>query len=200
MSRNISEKERSELIAYYLGEKRKLTVQLDHLRRILGELQGEPSSDDALPVKRGPGRPRKDPATELTGVPRRRGRPRLTAEEKAARRAAKGQFTEVKQRKERKLNGWDELVLKGIKSKDQFLRKSDLVSLGHSQHPEMTEDAASIKVSATLQKLSKKGLIAKHHTGIGRGDYYGLASWLDKRGKLTDEGREKLVIKTKNSD
>jgi hypothetical protein len=207
MNKNISEKERTELLTHYLGEKRKLTIQLDFIRQIIDDLQVNTKSDDINPIqKKGRGRPRKNQsglglsptrASDGTQVKRGPGRPKLTEEEKAARRAAKGQSSTKKERKERALNQLDQLVIEAITSSDKFKTSKELLTEALGSNAGTEPKALSIKLAASLQKLTKKGLLRKHHSGIGRGDHYGLDVWFDSTGKLTEEGRDKLVVRTK---
>ena len=115
--RRLSEKNIDQLLVHYRNERRRLSYQLDLVRGAIADLKKEKEVVAAMPVptstssadvpKRGPGRPRKDATvTASAGKP---GRPKK------------------RERKERALNEWDNIVIDAINSSGLLLPKEDIL-------------------------------------------------------------------------
>ncbi len=189
MNRNDAE----NLLAHYRSERRRLIFQLNltrtalkDLKRLLNSLPKEAPKPNVvvLPdgtVKRRPGRPRKGEVVEKK--PKRGpGRP------------PKRKFPE------RPLNEWDNMVINAIKNKGKLLPKDELfknaVSWASVHQPGMKKPQVEVFLTRTLQKLSgRKKMLGAHHTGLRRGNHYGLIDWFFKSsGKLRRQHLDKLDL------
>lgn len=191
--RRLSDKSIDQLLRHYRNERRQLTYQLDLVKRAIADLKvqkGEAADETegpidntaaAAPVKRGPGRPRKDPAATAK-APRKPGRPKK------------------RERKERPLNEWDNVVLSTVKDTGLLMPKKDIleqVSKWAATHkPELTQEEVEAFLTRTLQKLSgKKKALGTHHSGLQRGYHYGLNEWFfQSSGKLRKQHYHRLVL------
>lgn len=200
------------LLRHYRTERRVLGFQMKRTRVALKELQKMRSSLEKLEaarakkagiikrgpgrppkaavdatVKRGPGRPRKNPVPETrkeVGRKRRRGpgRPRKKAGEPPA------------------LNQWDDLVLSVISSKGKLMTKGELLdhaaAWARKNEPGMKANDVETYVTRALQKLSGKAkMLGMHHTGLQRGNHYGIMDWFFRStGKLRPSALDKLDL------
>jgi hypothetical protein len=185
--RRLNDKDLNELLTQYRSERRRLIFQLERVRETIAELKGqrgEPDTeDDEVPVKRGPGRPRKNP------------------EEKATRRKKPGR------RKKRtikdggyRLSDWDQMVVNAITKANRLLPREDLklqaLAWARKNEPLMKEPEIEIKLTRVLQKLSgKRGILGAHRSGLRRGYHYGLKDWFfASSGALRKQHYDKLVL------
>ncbi len=194
--KRLSEKEIDQLLSHYRSERRRLSFQLDTIRTAIVGLK---KAKLALP---------KAPATRVAAdgtVKRRPGRPRKgEVVTKAAKKAKRGPGRPPKrERKERELNKWDQMVLNAIKGSKRLLPKEDL--LAHAKTwaatnaPGMKLPEVEAFLTRTLQKLSgRKKMLGTHHTGLRRGYHYGLKDWFfASSGKLRRQHYDKLVLTEK---
>lgn len=196
--KRLGEKDIDQLMVHYRSERRRLMFQLDQVRLALkdlkraltslprtgtkpaGKISGSRSKADPG-VKRGPGRPRKNP----------------TAQERTKRGPGR---PPKRVRPERQLNEWDQMVLGSIKSSGKLLPKEEIMEYATKwaavNQPSMKKAEVEQYVTRTLQKLSsKKGLLGTHHTGLRRGYHYGLKDWFfSSSGKLRRQHYDKLVL------
>jgi len=189
--RGMGEKDLDQLLTHYRGERRRLTFQLELARTAIRDLKKQraalpkaaPKPVTVLPdgtVKRGPGRPRK--GEEVIRPKRKPGRP---AKRKRSPRA---------------LNNWDNAVINAIKNTARLLPKEDIMKHAKmwaaTNEPALTAPEIEVFVTRALQKLSgQKKLLGTHHTGMRRGNHYGLIDWFFKSsGKLRKPHFDKLVI------
>jgi len=191
--KRLSEKDIDQLLSHYRSERRRLAFQLDTIRTAIIGLK---KAKLALP---------KAPATRVAPdgtVKRRPGRPRKgEVVAKAAKKAKRGPGRPPKrERKERELNKWDQMVLSAIKGSKRLLPKEDL--LAHAKTwattnaPGMKAPEIEAFLTRTLQKLSgRKKMLGTHHTGLRRGYHYGLKDWFfASSGKLRRQHYDKLVL------
>ncbi|MEO7082127.1 MAG: hypothetical protein ABIY71_11390 [Flavobacteriales bacterium] len=188
--RRLSEKNIDQLLVHYRNERRRLGYQLELVRGAIADLKKEKEEVAALPKpaatissdvpKRGPGRPRKDAtATKTPGKP---GRPKK------------------RERKERSLNEWDNIVIDAINSTGLLLPKEEILehatTWAAKAHPALTNEEVEAFITRALQKLSgKKQLLGTHHSGLRRGYHYGLKDWFfQSSGKLRKQHYDRLVL------
>ena len=188
--KRLNEKEIDQLLSHYRSERRRLSFQLDHVRDLISGLKeskvNAPKSATVAKVnadgtpKRGPGRPRKDPNAPKSVRPV--GRPKK------------------RERKQRELNTWDNMVVDTIKSTGRLLPKEELLehAMAWAKTNEPALGAAEVEafLTRTLQKLSgKKKLLGTHHSGLRRGYHYGLNDWFfQSSGKLRKQHFDRLVL------
>jgi len=186
--RRLSQKDIDQLLTHYRAERRRLNYQLGLTRSAIIELKKEraaapqPSStaaSDGTP-KRGPGRPRGTKNSGKTsGKP---GRPKK------------------RERKERELNEWDNMVLGAIRSTGRLLPKDELLehatAWAKKNEPALSAAEVEAFLTRTLQKLSgKKKMLGTHHSGLRRGYHYGLRDWFfQSSGKLRKQHYDRLVL------
>lgn len=193
--RRLSEKNIDQLLLHYRNERRRLSYQLDMIKAAIADLKqqkGEATEEaetahadaHAIPVvRRGPGRPRKNPVEAK--APGKPGRPKK------------------RERKERPLNEWDSAVIGAIQSKGKLMPKEELlkyVTTWAAKHkPELSPAEVEAFLTRTLQKLSgKKKMLGTHHSGLRRGYHYGLRDWFfQSSGKLRKQHFDKLELKPK---
>jgi len=183
--RKLSPKDAEQLLAQYRSERRRLNFQLDKVRAAITELKasitpGEPEVGVA-PVKRGPGRPRKDPSQLVS------------AKQKSGRRKKR----EIKDGGYR-LSPWDDLVIDTITKADQLITKGRLLKAAlawaSTNEPNMTPKDVEDKLTRVLQKLSgKRQILGTHRTGMIRGYHYGIMNWFfASSGKLRKQHFERI--------
>ncbi|HEX2617457.1 MAG TPA: hypothetical protein VHL57_07935 [Flavobacteriales bacterium] len=188
--KRLSEKDVDQLLGHYRAERRRLSFQLEQIRTSIADLRKIRTTSpkaaatarvngDGTP-KRGPGRPRKNEVVvKAKGRP---GRPKK------------------RERKERDLNGWDNMVISAIKSSQRLLPKEDLLrsakSWAASHEPSVKGAEVEAHLTRTLQKLSgRKKMLGTHHSGLRRGYHYGLKDWFfQSSGKLRKQHFDKLVL------
>ncbi|HEY0978321.1 MAG TPA: hypothetical protein VGE21_12690 [Flavobacteriales bacterium] len=190
--KRLNEKDTDQLLAHYRAERRRLSFQLDLVRSAIldlkkGQANGARAASAAAtggePTKRGPGRPRKIPA--VTKSKRGPGRP------------------PKRERKERELNPWDNMVLDTIRNRKRLLPKEDLLKQAtvwaKTNQPKVKGAEVEAFLTRTLQKLSgRKKLLGTHHSGLRRGYHYGLKEWFfNSSGKLRRQHFDKLVLDEK---
>ena len=188
--KRLSEKDIDQLLSHYRAERRRLNFQLGLVRSTIADLKKDkttapvrstgPKPAIAGVVKRGPGRPRKsETAAKPPGKP---GRPKK------------------RERKERALNEWDNVILNAINSTGRLLPKEELLehATTWATNHEPTLSAAEVEAFLTraLQKLSgKKKLLGTHHSGLRRGYHYGMKDWFfQSSGKLRKQHYDRLVL------
>jgi hypothetical protein len=175
------------LLSHYRSERKRLNFQLERVRAAIIDLKaakarneesgGEVGADGV--VKRGPGRPRKNPASD---APRKRKK----------RVVAPGGY---------RMSKWDEMILATIEKADNLLPKEDLLKASlvwaKKNEPKMKEAEVEAKLTRVLQKLSgKRGDLGTHRTGLRRGYHYGLKKWFfATSGRLRRERLEKMDLK-----
>jgi hypothetical protein len=185
--RRLNEKDIKELLTQYRSERRRLIFQLDRVREAIAGLKGQlgenDGEDDEAPVKRGPGRPRKNPE-EKAKRPKKAGR-------RKKRTIKNGGY---------RLSDWDQMVVGAITKADRLLPKEDLklqaMAWARKNEPLMTEPEIEVKLTRVLQKLSgKRGLLGTHRSGLRRGYHYGLKDWFfSSSGALRKQHYDKLVL------
>lgn len=188
--KRLNEKDIDQLLNHYRSERRRLNFQLGLVRETITDLKKEkanapvkvstPGSTVVGVVKRGPGRPRK---TEMIAKgPGKPGRPKK------------------RERKERSLNDWDNVILDAINATGRLLPKEELLehaTAWASKHePALTTVEVEAFLTRSLQKLSgKKKLLGTHHSGLRRGYHYGLKDWFfQSSGKLRKQHYDRLVL------
>jgi hypothetical protein len=188
--KRLSEKDIDQLLGHYRSERRRLAFQLETVRTAIIDLK---KAKNALPAtrsegaaKKGPGRPRKNAAAPVA---------------KRAKRSKRGPGRPPKpKRKPRELNAWDNLVLNTIRTTGRLLPKEDLLAAATkwaaSKEPGMKAPEVEAHLTRTLQKLSgRKKMLGMHHTGLRRGNHYGLKEWFFSRsGKLRRQHFDRLVL------
>jgi hypothetical protein len=199
--RSLSEKDIDQLLSHYRSERRKLSFQLETVRTAILSLKrtkGSPSGNatsttKVAGTKRGPGRPRKVAAAAVVVKAGRKAKP--------AKRSTRGPGRPPKrERKERGLNPWDNMVLDAIKSSGRLLPKEELLNHARTwvakHEPDMKPADVEASLTRTLQKLSgRKKALGTHHTGLRRGYHYGLKDWFfSSSGKLRRQHYDKLVL------
>lgn len=185
--KRLGEKNIDLLLSQYRGERKRLIFQLGKVRDTIAQLKSLRSKEVRLPtgeapVKRGPGRPRKnaDPAAPVETVRRKR------------RRAKTGGY---------RLSKWDEMILGHIRKVDRLLPKEDLlkqsITWAAKNEPSMNEEEVEAKLTRVLQKLSgSRGELGTHRTGMRRGYHYGLKEWFfASSGALRKQHMVKLELK-----
>ncbi len=208
MAKNkMPEKDLEALLNHYRGERRRLVFQLDQVRNALQDLKKTQASlpkatEKALPegtVKRGRGRPRKGEVV-ANGPKRGPGRPRKG--EIVVKKSKRGPGRPPKRTREpRELNVWDNMVLNAIKTTGLLLPKEDILKhagkWAEAQEPAVNGPEVELMVTRTLQKLSsKKNLLGTYHSGLRRGNHYGLKEWFfNSSGKLRRQHLDRLVLK-----
>jgi hypothetical protein len=186
--KRLDAKDVAELLAQYRSERRRLLYQLDTVREAMRELKaihGDNSpEDDEKPVKRGPGRPRKEGTAPTRKYRRKPGR-------RKKRTIKDGGY---------RLNEWDTAVVEAITAKGLLLTKEDLRDhLGawaHKNEPSMKEADIELALTRSLQKLSgKRGVLKTYRSGLRRGYHYGLSEWFfASTGKLRKQHLDRLVL------
>lgn len=187
--RRLHVKDIDQLLALYRAERRRLTFQLDQVRNTIAGLKQDKESAPAAPAKavevnglpkRGPGRPRKDP--NAAAPARKPGRPKK------------------KERKERALNDWDNVVLGAIQSTGRLLPKEEIMEYAsawaRTNESALKPDEVEAFITRSLQKLSsRKKFLGTHHSGLRRGYHYGLKDWFfQSSGKLRRQHYDRLVL------
>lgn len=191
--RRLNQTDLDTLLSQYRSERRRLNFQLGLVRTALRDLKRAQASLPkvapkpnviVLPdgtVKRRPGRPRKGEVVEKKpkrgpGRPPKRVRP------------------------PRELNNWDNMVLSAIRTSGKLMPKDEIlkhaIHWAGSNEPGMRKPAIETFVTRTLQKLSgRKKLLGMHHTGLRRGNHYGLKEWFfQSSGKLRGQHLNRLVL------
>lgn len=188
--KRLSEKDIDQLLGHYRAERRRLSFQLDLVRNTILDLKKdkERAGDTSKKVaaqgegtaKRGPGRPRKDAApvakTGKVGRPKKR------------------------ERKERALNEWDNVVLAAINNSGRLLPKEDILAYAETwakkNQPSVSKPEVETFITRSLQKLSsRKKFLGTHHSGLRRGYHYGLKDWFfNSSGKLRRQHYDRLVL------
>lgn len=190
--KRFSAKDIEQLLSHYRAERRRLTFQLDSVRRSIKELRAlkpAASGEEGAPAKRGPGRPRR---TDAEGVVRRR----------RGRKPGRRKKRTIKEGGYR-LNPIDTAVVNAITNKKQLLTKQELLEVvkkwAVKGAPKMKVDEMEARLTRSLQKLSgKRGTLGTHRTGLQRGYHYGLKDWFfSTTGKLRRQHLDKLVISNK---
>lgn len=195
--KRLSEKEIGLLLGQRRSERRVLMFQLDDVRRSIGELKqllksanrasdkkGDPN---AVPVKRGPGRPRKYPPGEAPALKRRYRR-------KPGRKASR-------KGKTYRPSEWDQAVLNAIASKKMLMTKSELLAeirkWAAKNKTGMKPVEVETHLTRTLQKLSTdQRELGTYHSGLIRGNHYGLKQWFfSTTKKLRPQHLDKLDVK-----
>ncbi len=190
--KRLNEKDVEMLLTQYRSERRRLNFQLGLVRNALKDLRRAKAALPKTPpkpnvvvlpdgtVKRRPGRPRKG---EVVAKPKRGpGRP------------------PKKVRPLRELNKWDSMVMDTIKNTGKLMPKEDIlkraIHWAGSNEPSMKKPAVEVFVTRTLQKLSgRKKMLGMHHTGLRRGNHYGLKEWFfQSSGKLRRQHMERLDV------
>ena len=190
--KRLNEKDVDLLLSQYRSERRRLNFQLGLVRTALKDLKRAKAQLPKTPpkpnvtvlpdgtVKRRPGRPRKG---EVVAKPKRGpGRP------------------PKKVRPPRELNKWDNMVLGAIRTSGKLLPKEDIVKQAihwaGSNEPGMKRPAVEAFVTRTLQKLTgRKKMLGMHHTGLRRGNHYGLKEWFfQSSGKLRRQHLDRLQL------
>jgi hypothetical protein len=188
-NKRLSEKDVDQLLNQYRSERRRLSFQLETVRKAIKDLKtvkgtgnGTASTADGPVVKRGPGRPRKDP--NAPPAPQRRGR-------RKKRQVKDGGY---------RLSDWDTMVIDTIRKTDRLLPKEDILQhakqWAKKQHSDMSEADVEAKITRVLQKLSgKRGELGTHRSGLRRGYHYGVRDWFfNSSGKLRKQHLPKLVL------
>lgn len=186
--RRLNDKDIDQLLNQYRSERRRLIFQLDNVRKAISDLKGTRTgtatgTGTEAPVKRGPGRPRKNAA------------------EKAVRRRKPGRRKkrEIKDGGYR-LSDWDNMIVTAITNADRLMPKEDLMKLATSwakkKEPSMNAAEVEAKLTRVLQKLSgKRGVLGTHRSGLRRGYHYGVKDWFfASSGKLRKQHMDKLVL------
>jgi hypothetical protein len=175
------------LLSHYRSERKRLNFQLERVRAAITDLkaakarteENSATSDADGVVKRGPGRPRKNP--DAPAAPRKRKK----------RVVAPGGY---------RLSNWDEMILETIRKADNLLPKEDLLKASlvwaKKNEPKMKAAEVDAKLTRVLQKLSgKRGDLGTHRSGLRRGYHYGLKEWFfATSGRLRRERLEKLDL------
>ncbi len=187
-NKRLSEKDVDQLLIQYRGERRRLSFQLETVRKAIKDLKAVRTNGAAAPspdgvvIKRGPGRPRKYP--EGTRPPAKTGR-------RKKRQVKDGGY---------RLSDWDTMVIETIRKTDQLLPKEEILkhakSWASKNHPKMSQEEVEAKITRVLQKLSgKRGELGTHRSGLRRGYHYGVKDWFfNSSGKLRKQHLEKLVL------
>jgi len=186
--RRLNEKDIENLLGQYRSERRRLIFQLDRVRDAIIDLKSQrvaPTAQDGeAPVKRGPGRPRKNPE-DLAVRYRKKTGPRK-------KRVVKGGGY--------RLSPWDTMIVDTIKKSDQLQPKEVLMraalAWARKNEPTMNEEEVAGKLTRVLQKLSgKRGVLGTHRSGLRRGYHYGLKDWFfSSSGALRKQHMKKLVL------
>lgn len=207
-NKRLSEKDIDQLLNQYRSERRRLSFQLDNVRKAIKELKAVrgPLSTNQAPdgtvIKRGPGRPRKYPLPTDQGpvIKRGPGRPRkidsgMATGETPGRRK-KRQIKDGGYR----LSDWDNMVIDSIAKSERLLPKEDIlknaIEWAKTAYPEMSQEDVEAKITRVLQKLSgKRGELGTHRSGLRRGYHYGVKDWFfASSGKLRKQHLNKLVL------
>ncbi|MBP6310940.1 MAG: hypothetical protein WAR83_00410 [Flavobacteriales bacterium] len=187
-TRRLTPKDAEQLLAQYRSERRRLNFQLEKVRAAIAEIKGsvvpvEPG-DGVVRLKRGPGRPRKDPSQLKS----------------AKRISGKRKKREIKDGGYR-LSSWDQLVIDTITKADQLITKGRLLKAAivwaKKNEPSMTAKDVEDKLTRVLQKLSgKRQILGTHRTGMIRGYHYGIMKWFfASSGKLRKQHFERIDYK-----
>lgn len=190
--KRMNERDVDALLSHYRGERRRLNFQLAQVRGALRDLK---RTKAALPKRE----PKPSVITLPDGtVKRRPGRPRkgevVIKQKRGPGRPPK------RVRPVRELNKWDTMVLNAIRTTGQLLPKEDImkhaIHWAGSHEPKMKAPQIAEKLTQTLQKLAgTKGLLGMHHTGLRRGNHYGLKDWFFKSsGKLRRQHYDRLIL------
>lgn len=187
------------LLNQYRSERKRLIFQLSRVRETITHLKSvrakEAKEAPVEGVKRGPGRPRKNAASDQT--------------ERALRGARKteGAVPGKRGRKKTRAGGyrlspWDEMVIAAI-TKEGLLPKETIVeharAWAKTNAKKMSAADVETKITRVLQKLSgKRGVLGTHRTGLRRGYHYGLKEWFfASTGALRKQHLDKLVLESK---
>lgn len=191
--KRLNEKDIDTLLSQYRSERRRLNFQLAMVRMALKDLKRAQAALPKTPpkpnvvilpdgtVKRRPGRPRKGEVV-ATKPKRGPGRPPKRV------------------RPPRELNSWDNMVLGAIRNSGRLMPKEEIVKhaihWAGSHEPGMKRPAVETFVTRTLQKLSgRKKMLGMHHTGLRRGNHYGLKEWFfQSSGKLRRQHLDRLRL------
>ena len=191
--RRLNQGDLDVLLAQYRAERRRLNFQLGLVRNALKDLKRAQAALPKVPpkpnvvvlpdgtVKRRPGRPRKGEVVPKKpkrgpGRPPKRVRP------------------------PRELNAWDNMVLNAIRTSGKLMPKDEImkhaIHWAGSNEPGMKKPVIETFVTRTLQKLSgRKKMLGMHHTGLRRGNHYGLKEWFfQSSGKLRRQHLDRLVL------
>ena len=187
--RRLNPKDLDHLLNHYRAERRRLNFQLEKIRAAIAELkeQGGDASAEAgeAPVKRGPGRPRKNAAA------------------KPARRRKPGRRKKREVKDGYRLSDWDNTVIDLIAKANRLLPKEDLlrgtIAWAKKYDPKMKQAEVEAKLTRVLQKLSgKRGMLGTYQSGLRRGYHYGVKDWFfASSGKLRKKHLDKLVLQKK---
>jgi len=184
--RRLNPKDLDHLLDHYRAERTRLNFQLEKVRAAIKDLRdqvGETSAEDGeAPVKRGPGRPRKNAAAK----PTRRRKPG-----RRKKRQVKDGY---------RLSDWDNAVIGMIEKANRLLPKEDLlrgiITWAKKNAPKMKQAEVEAKLTRVLQKLSgKRGKLGTYQSGLRRGYHYGVKDWFfASSGKLRKTHLDKLVL------
>ncbi len=194
--KRLNENEVDMLLSHYRSERRRLNFQLASVRTALRDLKRVKAS---LPKTA----PKPNVVVMADGtVKRRPGRPRKG--EVVVKKPKRGPGRPPKRvLPPRELNKWDNMVMGAIRSSGKLMAKEDLMKYAihwaGSNEPSMKKPAVEAFVTRTLQKLGgRKKLLGMHHTGMRRGNHYGLREWFFKSsGKLRSQHLNRLELDPK---
>ncbi|MDQ3101510.1 MAG: hypothetical protein M3R08_08990 [Bacteroidota bacterium] len=188
-NKRLSEKDIDQLLNQYRGERRRLSFQLETVRKAIKDLKAvrPPASatniSDVPVIKRGPGRPRKS-ESGINPMPQIPGR-------RKKRQIKDGGY---------RLSDWDSMVIESISKTDKLLPKEEILKTAldwaKKSHPEMSDADVEAKITRVLQKLSgKRGALGTHRSGLRRGYHYGVKDWFfASSGKLRKQHLDKLIL------
>jgi len=95
-------------------------------------------------------------------------------------------------------------VMTAIRTSGKLMPKEDLlkhaIHWAGSHEPAMKKPMIETLLTRALQKLSgRKNLLGMHHTGLRRGNHYGLKEWFfQSSGKLRRQHLDRLVLTKEN--
>ncbi len=118
-NKRLSEKDIDQLLTQYRSERRRLSFQLETVRKAIKDLKGVRTTtpngtatpSDGSVIKRGPGRPRKTDAERVASAPQKNGR-------RKKRQIKDGGY---------RLSDWDSMVIDTIGKSDRLLPKEEIL-------------------------------------------------------------------------
>ncbi|MCG8699629.1 MAG: hypothetical protein MI922_16360 [Bacteroidales bacterium] len=176
----LSDSEIQELMGKYLSELNKLEFQVKTIKKAIGELN----------TLRG-----KTPATSKSEVVTTANKKAVTISEIQQSTPSSIEVENSESRVGYKLSDWDKLVIASIKTSNQPLLTYEIIDYVRANTASygLSDDIKLVKnkVTRSLQKLvNRRGDLAKAEYE-GKGFIYALPDWINNRGKLVKEFRNK---------
>lgn len=157
-------------------------------KKVVAAVKAETKQEKKKEVVKSKPTPKKDTkkkkAIPVKAAPKKRGR-----KPKSLRKPIKGGKGKEKVK-------WNDFIVDTIKAKNSLMLASSLTqaALEKFQIPNSDRDRVRMAISTTLTKLANKDKVLRTHSEKGlRGAFFGLNTWFNDKGNLTNEYKKKLM-------